>query len=134
MEKRSQLTLKGLVELIAIAIIILSFIYVGYARGSGEDYFKLGAAKEITLIVNTLCNVNGNAEIIFPTDLSKYNIEAQDNLIYVYSPMFRKNTDPTAGTFIIAKPNCKLNTFVAKPKTFIIKKENKQITFIDGNA
>ncbi len=131
MKKRSQLTLKGLIELVAIAVVILTLIYVGKSLGSGEAYFKERSAKELALLVNTLCGLPGNAEIIFPSDLSKFNIEVEDNVVYIYNPeQFSKDKDPTAGKYKISKPNCILKASVKNPKTLIIKKQGNEISFI----
>lgn len=134
MKKRSQLTLKPFIELIVIAGIIAAFVYIGASLGSGEYYFKLRSAEEIAILSNTLCGLSGNTEIAFPSDLSKFNVEIENNVVYVYSPQFQKNNDPTAGKHSISKPNCILKVFINRPEKLVIKKEGQQITFINKNA
>lgn len=134
MKKRSQLTLKGLFELVAIAVVIFTLIYIGVSRGSGEDYFKVRSAKELALLVNTLCSLPGNAEIIFPSDLSKFNIEVVDNIVYIFNEQYTKDKDPTVGKYGISKPNCNIEASVKNPKTLIVKKQGNQINFIEGNV
>ena len=50
MKKRSQLTLKGIIGLVSIAIVIFTLVYAGVALGSGEAYFKERSAKELALL------------------------------------------------------------------------------------
>jgi len=133
MKKRSQLTLKGLIELVAIAVVILFLVYTAVSKGSGEAFFKERSAKELALLINTLCGLPGNAEIIFPTDLSRLKIEIKDNFVYIYNKRFAENAkDPTAGKYGISKPNCIEASYIEKPKTFIVKKQGNKINFIEG--
>ena len=135
MKKRSQLTLKGLMELVSIAVVIFTLIYVGVSTGSGEAYFKDRSAKELALLSNTLCGLPGNAEIIFPSDLSKFIIQVENDVVYIYNERFGINTDdPTVGKYKISKPNCIVEISIKKPKTLIIKKQGNKINFIDGNV
>ena len=135
MKKRAQLTLKGLIELVAVAIVIFILIYIAVSRSSGEAFFKERSAKELALLLNTLCSLPGNAEIIFPTDLSKFNVQVENNVVYVYDTRFAKNTDdPVAGKYQISKPNCNLEASVKEPKTLIVRKRGNKINFIEGNV
>lgn len=135
MKKRSQLTLKGLIELVSIAIVVLLLVYIAVSKGSGEAFFKERSAKELALLINTLCSLPGNAEIVFPTDLSKFKIEVKDNFVYIYNERFKENAeDPTAGKYGISKPNCNFPSYIEKPKKLIVKKQENKINFIEGNA
>ena len=134
MKKRAQLIVKAFVGVLVSVGIILAFVYVGFSRGSGEYYFKVRTAEEIALLGNTLCSLPGNAEINFPSDLSEFNIQVEDNVVYVYNPQYKKDNDPAIGKYPISKPNCVPNIFIGKPKKLIIKKEEQKIAFIDKNA
>jgi len=130
MKKKSQLTVKGLFELLAVVIIITTFIYLGKQFGSGEAYFKIRSAKELALLANTVCGLPGNVQATFPADLSRYNIESADNTIYVYSPEYQSNTDPSRGQYKITKVGCIENTLIKKPKKLVVKKEGNSVKLI----
>ena len=70
--KKSQIVLKYIFVAILMVLIFYSFAEGGKSRGEKIDQFKLGIAKDIALLVNTLYSTNGDVKYIY-----------QNNFIYL---------------------------------------------------
>jgi hypothetical protein len=105
MEKRGTLMFKALATALLFGAIITIFVLVGRAYGNLESYYKLGAARDIALAIDTAYSIDHDFTFYYPVDLTKFRVEVKDGIVRVSSiesypdfsagkhPFTRYNTD-----------------------------------------
>lgn len=130
MKKRGAIPFKALIVIITSAIVLIAFYSAGKTYGNQEAYYKLAVAKDIALTIDYLYSVPGDAEFIYPNDISGYDIEIKDGSVMVYQRDFGK-LDVTAGIYGYAGMSYdKINTFVSGSKYIELKKTGNTIEAI----
>lgn len=64
MHKRGELTLKGIVELLVVAVVLFALLYVAYQTGTQEYYAKQKIVKNAAAFVNAFQGMKGNAWVV----------------------------------------------------------------------
>ena len=133
MKKRGQLSFKALASIIASAIIVLFFIQLGKNYGSQDTYYKLAIAKDLALTFDLIYAYSGDIDIMYPNDLSAYDVELRDNVVKIYSNEQGK-TDPAPQSYRFVNVGKQPLDVEIKAKKFLkIEKinENIRVTGVD---
>src|SRR3989338_1886440 len=94
--KKSQIVLKYIFVAILMVLIFYSFAEGGKSRGEKIDQFKLGIAKDIALLVNTLYSTNGDVKYIYQNNIKGYGVQISDGTVAVFKGDIR---DPTIAKY-----------------------------------
>jgi len=128
MKKRGQLVYKLLFVLIMVAITIIAFLSAGKTWGNGDIYYKAAIAKDLAMMINQLHVMPGDAEIIYPQDLSKHTLVIRDNTIKVSTTEFGIDEVTTAKHTFVGNP---IDEVILKnPHPLIIRKTGTTIKFL----
>lgn len=82
--KKSQIVLKYIFVAILMILIFYSFVEGGKSRGKKIDQFKLGVAKDIALLVNTLYSTDGDVKYIYQNNIKGYGVKISDGVVSVF--------------------------------------------------
>ena len=127
MKKRGKSIFKALFVIVISAIIALFFPYIGKSYGTGKAYFKLAAAKDLSLLIDTLYAYPGDAYVVYSIDLKGYTIKFYSDKIIVFDSEIGE-IDPTAGIYKFVKTDEKIiETEIKEPKTLVFDKSNNEI-------
>lgn len=126
MKKRSWLAIEALFVIIVCAVILLSFIQAAKSFGSREVYYKTAIARDISLIIDSLYSIPGDAKIEYSNDISKYSILVKNNEVRIYKTTYDL-TDVTKGKYIFYGPKIQ-ETRVIHPDILIIEKKDGKIS------
>ena len=94
--KKSQIVLKYIFVVILIILILYSFIEGGKSRGKKIDQFKLLAAKDIALLINTLYSTNGDVRYVYQNNVKGYGVQVSDGTAAVFKG---DTSDQTIGRY-----------------------------------
>lgn len=135
MKKKGQLVYKSIIVSIIGIILIISFLSAGKLSGSGEKHYLSAVAKDISLLINTLYALPGEASITYPRDVNDYIITIQGTTVGIGSEAGLsvatakyKLTGRDIGSITIVKPDS---------LTFHKKKDetnNWEITLVGNNV
>jgi hypothetical protein len=131
MQKRGMLTYKALIELFISIMLVVAFIHVGKAIGTGEFYHKAAIAKDLALVVEQLQAMPGDVTFYYPQDTHRYTIKTSGNTITVASSFLIKDLT-SQSTNVIGPPLPE--TTIEKPQRLLIKKTNNHIYFSTENV
>lgn len=123
MGKRGDISLWFLVEF--VGAFLIAFFAIDFSVNIAHEriYEKLNIAKELSMQINALSSVPGNAYII-NNNLHGYSIYFSDNKVEVYDDTF----DQLRGVYHFAKiGNSKIELKFDKPKQLVISKISNEI-------
>jgi hypothetical protein len=113
MKKRGQIVLKYLVDIVIGATVLLFFLYVAKAWGSGEVFYTARLARDSSLLYDALYSVPGNAFISYnPERIGDYYVTLKHDTI-----IFSQTPDAQTGISSYFTPySINLKTITLKPQ------------------
>ena len=124
--KKSQLTLKALIVTIISALVVFSFIMAGKSYAKQELYFKAAVARDVALMIDTLYDMPGDVNFIYPIDLTNYGIRISGNEVRVYRGELGP-LDVTASSYRFFGVNKKIDVKLDKAKRIKFEKKGENI-------
>jgi hypothetical protein len=126
MAKRGELTLEALLYLSLSLMLLTLFPYYAHSYAGGELHYKEAIAKDLTMTVNQLYAMPGDARILYAQDVSHHTITIQGNTILVSSTSLGKiDTTARSSTFIGTPIK---ETTLKNPTELVIEKKGNTIT------
>ena len=129
MKKKGDITLWFLIETAAAFLIGYLSASVAFGYVNLTIYEKLNLAKDISMQINALSGIQGNAYII-NSNLHGYSIYFSDNKVEVAE----SGLDQIKGTYYFTKiGDLKLDSRFEKPKQLVIAKIGNEIKISETN-
>jgi len=129
MNKKGMNVILMIGELLVISIIIFTTIKIAHAYGSSLLTAKMNSAEDVRMMIDVLVGVPGDAEVVYPHDVSPFTFNLQDNSIIVLDEKDNKNTRVTRAFFL---PNdYTAQGFVENPSKLCMKKRDTKITLFE---
>lgn len=123
MKKRGNVALWFLVEFIAAFLVVYMAASVSEANAGQTIYEKLNLAKDLSMQINTLASISGDAYII-NKNLHGYSVSFSNSKIEV----FENNFDQAKGIYYFVNTGkSKLDLKLNKPKQVIMSKIGDEI-------
>ena len=127
MKKRAQLTYKAMISLIASAMVIAAFYAAGNSYGNSEAYYKLAVAKDLALMLDLVYSYNGNVDIIYPNELTGYDVEVYDQSIRIYGTNYGKEDLIFESYSLVSNEKDIPNFYIKNPKFLNIQKRDGKV-------
>ena len=117
MEKRGQLTLKYLIELVVAISLFSLFLYAGKVYGTGEIFQKAVVARDNAILINSFYSRIGNGYILYPADVSKFLLDYKGDKIKVS----KFKDDPLAVEYsFVLEGSSSLNLELKNPEALVL--------------
>ena len=124
MKKRGDITLWFLVELIAAILVVYMAIDIASAYARGTIFEKLNVAKDLSMQINTLAALPGDAYII-NKDLHGYSLKFFVNKIEVFEDSFELSKGIH---YLVNIEDSDFDLILDKPEQVVISKIENKIT------
>ena len=120
MQKKGQLALKPVIEMLIAALVVASFFGMAEGLGTKEFFVQARIAREGALIVNELYAVPGNEWIALAANVSKYDIELRTRDVGIPSATPFFHAFPSVGDVIPAR--------VRNPDPLIFSRDGDEVS------
>lgn len=76
--KRGQIALKPVIEIVIVAVVVLSFFSFARDYATKDVHARARLSREGALLIDTFYDIEGNAFVTYPSDVSAYDILLQE--------------------------------------------------------
>lgn len=87
-----------LLELLIAIFVVFMFVSAGKLYGSKEGPYQIYMDRDVALLMNSFYDVNGNAVVTYPFNMSHYTLEIKDNKVNIF--VFGKNLPDYTSYFV----------------------------------
>jgi len=126
----------AIITLVIAVIIGLSYPIIAKAYATGEVSLKVASARDIALLIDTICAYPYDMKVQYELDLSKFILEFYDNKVKIYSASYvslgQNNNvigrDPTYAEYSFVPCNNNLKSVLKNPEKLVFSKKGGELS------